>query len=173
MNAGLPGIGLSGLFALLSGLFLPISLMVRRTSRNGRPKVGGLVAMTLTVVLVDVILWYFVAKLLGPTAPGHWHIRIGHVPVPTMLITLVVLTVGVLFIEVCARLLPTKIPPVVPLPDPIWLAEEELAAPRPDPEVHAARIFLGIPSVKDAEELSSIPVASSARPSTSIEVRSS
>jgi hypothetical protein len=158
MNAGLPGIGLSGLFALLSGLFLPISVMVRRTSRNGRPKVRALVAMALIVVLLDVILWYFVGKLLGATVPGRWHIRIGHFSVPTMLITLLVLTVGVLFIEVCAALLPTKIPPVVPLPDPIWLVEEELAA-HAGPETHATQPFLEIRFVDDAEELSSAPVA--------------
>ena len=172
MNAGLPGIGLSGLFALLSGLFLPISLMVRRTSRNGRPKVGALVAMTLIVVLVDVILWFFVAKLLGATGPGHWHIRIGHFPVPTMLITLLVLTVGVLFIEICAGLLPTKIPPVVPLPDPIWLVEEELAA-HPDSETHAAQPSLELHFVEDADELSLAPGASPARPSTTMAARSS
>ena len=159
MNAGLPGIGLSGLFALLSGLFLPISVMVRRTSRNGRPKVRALIAMTLIVVLLDVILWYFVGKLLGATGPGHWHIRIGHFSVPTMLITLLVLTVGVLFIEVSARLLPTKIPPVVPLPDPILLVEEELATdPDPDSEIHAAQPSLELDFVNEAEELSSAPV---------------
>jgi hypothetical protein len=158
MNAGLPGIGLSGLFALLSGLFLPISVMVRRASRNGRPKVRALIAMTLVVVLLDVMLWYFVAKLLGATGSGHWHIRIGHFSVPTMLITLLVLTVGVLFIEVCAGLLPTKVPPVVPLPDPIWLVEEDAAA-HPDPETHAVQAFLEIRLVDDAEKLSSAPVA--------------
>lgn len=75
-----------------------------------------------------------------------------------MLITFLVLTVGVLFIAVCAVLLPAKIPPVVPLPDPIWLVEEELAA-HPDPEMHAAQPFLEIHCADDAEEFSSAPFA--------------
>src|SRR5262245_42206785 len=66
MSAGLPGLGLSGLFALLSALGTPIIQLARpRRHRAGRRPVGPIFALSVAMVIAIVGIWDGLFQAVG------------------------------------------------------------------------------------------------------------
>lgn len=130
MTAGVPGLGLGGLFALFAALGLPL---LRSRSRGGA---GRLFAMALLIVAAAVLAWQSLAWLYsavssgastgsagdtlkrGPAAVAQP--VMGHLfGMPVIAISLALMTFLLLAGELSFRVLgvrPTPLPPPVPAP---------------------------------------------------------
>jgi MFS family permease len=124
MNAGLPGLGLSGLFALLSALVLP---WTRRRLRSRRRQIVALTVMGALLSACAVGMWDLLlagARVTnslgrGGTASSGW---LG--PVPVIVVSLAILSAIVLVAEVLSLVLNAR---RTPTPPPV----RELTVPRP------------------------------------------
>jgi hypothetical protein len=106
MTAGLPGLGLNGLFVILCTLAIPLRRSSPPASRRGR-----LVAMAVVISVATLALWHFGLAALthGPT------IGLG---VPAIVVTLGILGMVLLVPELQYRVQGTNAtptpPPVIP-----------------------------------------------------------
>jgi hypothetical protein len=109
MTAGVPGLGLSGLFALLSALALPLT---RRDAPRRRQMVAPFVLAVVISVAV-VAAWQMVAALVAVAArSGH----AAHGGVPILVISVAVVCEIVAYAEVVFRVFPHQ---PTPSPEPI------------------------------------------------------
>jgi len=126
MSAGLPGLGLSGLFVLISGLCAPFTRVVGRHRPRVRPtRVGPLFALSVVITIAVVGVWESVliaAELLGLT-PTHRSATTsaGSAPVPVLLVSLCIVAAIVAIAELAlllGRCRATPTPPPIPFPAP-------------------------------------------------------
>lgn len=148
MTAGVPGLGLGGLFALLAALYLPL---LRTGSKRGS---GRLFAMAIVIVAAALLAWQCVSWLYTAVSSGQpapiGHGKTGGVAmamqplgqlfgVPVIVISLVLMTLLLVAGEVLFRVLGvrrTPMPAPIPRPAAVTRAEagepeQELAAPTP------------------------------------------
>ena len=92
MTAGLPGMGLSGLFTLLAALVLPLrkALSRRRLFRSSHRAQVGLAGL---VAVASVVSWALIGAAAGPAGGTRGTVR--GVPVLALSLGLMVLVVAV------------------------------------------------------------------------------
>jgi len=129
MTAGVPGLGLGGLFALLAALCLPL---LRSSSRRHRLRLFG---MALLIVVAAVLAWQSLSWLYSVVSSGDTGAATGHLVksghaitqpvvgrafgVPVIVISFVVLALLLLAGEALFRTLGerrTPMPPPIPAP---------------------------------------------------------
>jgi hypothetical protein len=125
MSAGFPGLGLSGLFALLSALGTPIVQVARRRQRGaGQTSMGSIFALSVAMAIAIVGIWDGLIRgvmLLGyrpshhsrATAPSEF------ASVPVVLISLCILVAIVATAELALHVSKprtTPTPPPIPFP---------------------------------------------------------
>ena len=132
MTAGVPGLGLGGLFALLAALCIPL---LRRSPRDGAPRLFG---MAVLIAVAAIAAWQSVSWLYSVVSSGssgttteHFANSgpaaltqpvVGHLfGVPVIAISLFLMTLLLFTGEVLFRVLgvrPTPLPPPIPAPTP-------------------------------------------------------
>ena len=117
MNAGLPGLGLSGLFVLLSALTLPLVHWLRSPRQKARrPKVGPLFALAAGITAAAVVSWMLLAFVVDLTNPSRSHgstASFGIFGVPVIVVSLGILALLLALPEVLLRVLGTRPTPAV------------------------------------------------------------
>jgi hypothetical protein len=136
MTAGIPGLGLSGVFVMLSAILTPLWCAVRRDSSPVRPvRVRSILGLALLIVLVTWATWEVLAFAMGHTVDGtheHAHAHFGtFMGVPILLISLGMLFAIVGTAEVMARVLPVRPTPVNP---PVPSVRTETPPPAEEPD---------------------------------------
>jgi hypothetical protein len=125
MSAGLPGLGLSGLFVLLSALGTPIIQLFRtRHRRAGRTRVAPIFALALVMAIAMVGIWEGVVEgvgLLGYHASNRESATAStaYASVPVVLVSLCILVAIVTTAELALHLSgprTTPTPPPLPFP---------------------------------------------------------
>jgi hypothetical protein len=125
MSAGLPGLGLSGLFVLLSALGNPIIQLARRRRRQaGRTRVGPIFALSVAMAMAIMGIWdglFRGAEVLGyqPSHHSGANAPIPFASVPVVLVSLSILAAIVTTAELAlhvSRPRTTPTPPPLPFP---------------------------------------------------------
>lgn len=134
MSAGLPGLGLSGLFVLISALFAPITRIGRPRPSSVRPtRVGPIFLLSLVIAIAVVGVWDGVlalAELFRDHASHHS----GHsaaastafASVPVLFISLSIMLVIIVGAELALHLSGpqvTRTPPPIPFPQHVQRAD--------------------------------------------------
>jgi hypothetical protein len=127
ITAGVPGLGLSGLFVLLSGLVLPLARR-RRGPRGPVARLFGLAVIMTAAIIVTWEMIFGAAALLHTAVPapplsgtpdGHGPWRLPIIAVSVSIMLLVIATGEVLLHLVGAR--PTPTPPPIEAALPVEL----------------------------------------------------
>jgi len=136
VSAGIPGLGLSGLFVLLSALALPFA---RRRSGSGWPY-KNLLILGVVMSALSIVLWQAcseVVTLIHPhTSNGHSHHSVGGTltggawSAPLILISLSIMVLVVLGAEALSRLIGVTL---TPTPPPVEPGDHLAARPRDTP----------------------------------------
>ncbi|MCL2393716.1 MAG: hypothetical protein FWC87_03420 [Acidimicrobiaceae bacterium] len=121
MSAGLPGLGLSGLFILLSALGSPIVELIRRRRRAGQTPVRRLFVLSVVMVFAVVGIWYAILPLIREFGRHSFHSS-GGISTPVASIPVIVVSLFIILVIVAAAELalhvvtprPTPTPPPVP-----------------------------------------------------------
>jgi len=139
MGAGIPGLGLSGLFVLLSALGLPFA---RRRAPVRRPS-STLFKLAVFMTAITIVLWQAVSGVITLIHPdpssGHAHRMAGSAlgagpwPVPILLISVALMILVVLGAEALLHLVGVTLTPTPPPVQP-----RPLAAPLPNAMTAAA-----------------------------------
>jgi hypothetical protein len=128
MSAGLPGLGLSGLFVLLTALALP-AVHHLRSPRPAKPaRFGALFALAVSIAAVAVLSWMLLAFVVDEVQPSQRHGSVGSFQIfgaPVIAASLAILTAILLLPEVLLHLLGTRPTPKVP---PVQLIRRELTS---------------------------------------------
>ena len=127
ITAGVPGLGLSGLFVLLSGLVLPLA----RRRRGSRVPVARLFGLAVIMTAAIIVTWEVIfgaaalmhtavpARPLSGTPAGHGLGRLPIIVVSVSIMLLVIATGEVLLHLVGVR--PTPTPPPIEAAPPVEL----------------------------------------------------
>jgi hypothetical protein len=150
MTAGLPGLGLSGLFVVLSTIILPTVRPKRRRSRQlvtndglavialpaagrrrrqQRQQIVALVGMTVAIVLTAVLEWDVITSAVGgPTrrSTAGTATAAPHTGLPIIVISLSILTGILIAAELLFRLVGSK---PSPMPPPVELDRANAIGP--------------------------------------------
>lgn len=167
MTAGVPGLGLGGLFALFAALCLP---MLRTSSRRGTFR---LFAMALSIVVAALLAWQFVAWLYQVVTTGEaaaapsTHVSAAEarsVPflgelfgIPVILVSVLLLGVLLFAGEVLYRVLGVRPTPTPPAILPLGL-EESVDSWDAELEFEAEELLLD-ESLRSGEWIEDAPVA--------------
>src|SRR4051812_16839372 len=118
MSAGLPGLGLSGLFVLLSALVLPLAHGFRsRTSLGHRVRIAPLLGLTAAITAAALCSWWIVALLVHTVVSSGSKTSSGAAEiygVPVIVVSLGILAVVLVLPEVLLHTIGTKPTPAVP-----------------------------------------------------------
>lgn len=129
MIAGLPGVGLSGLFVLLSALGAPIIELARpQRGRVGRGRVAALFGLSIVMVLGLVGAWnalVLVARLLGH--PAHHPSGPSFTPVASVPVVVVSLCIVLAIVAAAEVALHVVRPQLTPTPPPLPFYGDTLA----------------------------------------------
>jgi hypothetical protein len=130
MSAGLPGLGLSGLFALLSALGTPIMHLARPRRRVGRRPVGPIFALSVAMVIAIVGIWGGPFQAVGLLGYKPSHHSGAAVPTPFASVPVLVFSLCILVIIVAATELARHVsrPRITPTPPPIPFPSENKLA---------------------------------------------
>ncbi len=127
MTAGVPGLGLGGLFALIAAFGLPL---LSRTSRRSGSR---LVGMAIIIVLAAIAAWRSATWLYSVATESHAHdlarsggsvlahpvvgqlFGVPVIVVSVLLLTLLLMLGEILFLVLGVR--PTPLPPPIPAPE--------------------------------------------------------
>lgn len=116
MTAGLPGLGLSGLFMLLTALLVPAVHAARHGLRGHDRRTVRLFTLAAASVLIVVLVWAMLA-LVAPSAPWLFPQGVRHagvLAVPAVVISSAIL-IGVLVVpEVLLRTIGSRPTPALP-----------------------------------------------------------
>jgi len=124
MTAGLPGIGLSGLWALASALFIPIDRIIARHDRSRSDPPRTLFTFGVVIVAAIVLSWEVVVRLVhaigGESASAHHQLNMPSAGQPLFPTTLVI-SLGIILVVVGAAelLLRAVRPSLTPTPPPV------------------------------------------------------
>lgn len=148
MTAGIPCLGLSGLFVVLTAAVSPIWRFVRGEGNRVRPvRLRTVLSLTVAIAVATWITWYALSFVLGHASRsgGHGHANYGSfLGVPVIVVSLLMLLAIVGAAEVAARLLPHRSTPANP---PIRRVQAERAG---EPAVKPRRSENTSPAEPDA-----------------------
>jgi hypothetical protein len=129
MTAGVPGLGLSGLFVMLSAAIMPLWRLRRGQTNRVRPvRVHTILGLALVIAAATWLTWEALAFTIGRLAGTQRHVNFGtFAGLPIILASLLMVFVIIGAAELVARVVPANPTPVNP---PVRSVR---TAPRPEP----------------------------------------
>jgi hypothetical protein len=134
VTAGIPCLGLSGLFIILMAAVTPIWRLARLDRDSVRPvRVQSVLALTAAIAAATVFCWYGLSFLLGLGSGRYASAKFGSFfGVPIIVVSLLMLVAIIVVAEIAAHVLPRRLTPLNP---PVRPA---LPPVRSEPLVHLA-----------------------------------